>query len=212
MSEVINKHSRMPRKLSRRTLRRREQMAIGGVYSLSEVNPSAVVERYIAGEKIKTMAQQYGVSDISLYAFLLRNVPDEWMAAQSARAFAKKERGEDGLEDAEDPLEVAKARETLRAGQWDLERVRRKDYGRESSEINIHVGDLGEILRTRIERAQARVGQVIEHREINPPTAEQSRGRELAVIDGGKDVQAQQYDSEAAQHEPIMQGSSVDKS
>lgn len=159
----------MPRKLSRRTLRRREQMAIGGVHSLSEVNPQAVVERYIAGETIMEMATQYGVSDVALYAFLLRHVPTEWLAAQRAWAFAKKERGESGLYNPEDPLQLSADRELVRAGQWDLERVMRKEYGRDEQNINIHVStDLGDRLRRSRERLSN--SQVIEHEISSAPS------------------------------------------
>jgi hypothetical protein len=177
LSEPILKHSRMPRKLSRRTLRRREQQAIGGVHSLSEVDPQAVVQRYIAGEKIKDMAQQYGVSNIAVYHFLLRHVPEDWMAAQKARAFAMKEAGEDLIEDAADPLELGKGRERLRAGQWDLERVDRKNYGRDDPHVHVTVIDLGERLR----RAKERVGQVIEGEITSAPSIQLTREHEIQV-------------------------------
>lgn len=176
MSEVLLKHSRMPRKLSRMTLRRREKQAIGGIHSLSEVNPHGVVERYIAGEKIKKMAGEYGVSDIAMYAFLLRNVPEEWLAAQKARAFALKERGEDGLEDPTDPLQLSSSRELLRAGQWDLERVMRKEYGRDEQNITINVLDLGDRLRRAKERTQ-----LIEGSESTPPSIDHAVAREAEM-------------------------------
>lgn len=173
MSTVLQKHSRMPRKLSRTTLRRREKEAIGGVHSLSEVNPLAVVQRYLGGEKIKDMASQYRVNKISLYHFLLRHCPEEWMAAQKAKAFAMKEQGEELIVDAEDPLELGKGREQLRAGQWDLERVDRKNYGRDE-QININLSiDRGERLR----RAWERVGQVIEGEVSSAPSPQLPRGR-----------------------------------
>jgi hypothetical protein len=174
VSDPLLKHSRMPRKLSRMTLRRREQQAIGGVHSLSEVDPKGVVQRYIAGEKMKTMAEQYGVSDIALYAFVLRHCKDDWLAAQSAKAFAMKERGQDGLENPENPLQLSGDRELVRAGQWDLERVMRKEYGRDEQNININVFDLGERLR----RAKERTAQVIEHSESTSLTFQPSRGHE----------------------------------
>lgn len=202
MSDPLLKHSRMPRKLSRMTLRRREQQAIGGVYSLSEVDPQGVVQRYIAGEKMKDMAAQYGVSDIALYAFVLRHCKDDWLAAQSAKAFAMKERGQDGLEDPKNPLNLSADRELVRAGQWDLERVMRKEYGRDEANININVFDLGERLR----RAKERTTQLIEHTGSSPLTLQPSRGREISaqtepatsstgqVIEPEPNVQAQQMD------------------
>jgi hypothetical protein len=179
MSAVLQKHSRMPRKLSRRTLKRREEEAIGGVHSLSEVNPEAIVQRYIAGEKIKDMASQYGVSRIAMYHFLLRHVPEDWMAAQKAKAFAMKEQGEELITDAEDPLELGKGREQLRAGQWDLERVDRKNYGRDET-VHVHF-DVGS-LDARLRRARERLveAQVIDRQISSPARMNDTRGREIS--------------------------------
>jgi hypothetical protein len=162
--EPVQKFSRMPRKLSRRTLRRREREAIGGIHALNQVDPLSVIERYIAGEKMKNMAQQYGVSDVAMYAFLLRHVPEEWYGAQKARAFAHKERGENGLENPRDPLALGAAREQLRAGQWDLERVDRKVYGRDE-QVTITLVDLGDRLRRARERVTE--GEVVELENSN---------------------------------------------
>jgi hypothetical protein len=174
----------MPRKLSRRTLRRREEQAIGGVQALSEVSPQAVIERYIAGEKIRKMATQYGVSDIALYAFLLRHVPEEWINAQRARAFAMKERGEDELERPTDPLYLSASREKIRAGQWDLERVMRKHYGRDEQNININFGDLGDRLRRARERIQVleRQGSSALSLEVAPAHEDEQLGNRSRVV------------------------------
>lgn len=164
MSEAIQKHSRMPRRYTRRTLRKREQQALmGGMGNLDGVDAKGLLELYASGHKVRELAKQYGVQPITIYQFFLRNVPEDWLAAQKARAIAMKEGGEDGLDDAADPLEVAKAREKLRAGQWDLERVDRKNYGRDDANININVFDLGDRLRRARERTQA-----IEHSEAAP--------------------------------------------
>lgn len=179
MSEPVLKHSRMPRKLSRLTLRRREKEAIGGVHVLSEVDPQAVIQRYLAGETIKNMAAQYGVSRIGMYHFLLRNCPDDWMAAQKARAFAMKEGGEELIVDAQDPLELGKGREQLRAGQWDLERVARKEYGRDEPQVTINMIDLGDRLR----RAKERVGQVVEGEITSAPRVNLARAPECRESD-----------------------------
>lgn len=182
MSEVINKHSRMPRKLSRMTLRRREQEAIGGVHSLSEVNPQGLVARYVAGEKIKDIAKEYGVNRIAIYQFLLRLVPDEWKEAQRAKAFAMKEQGEDRIQSAKDPLELAIGREETRAGQWDLERVYRPVYGRDEQTLNINITDLGDRLRRARERVINAEHQVIEDKEhLQPSSNARAQGEKVAA-------------------------------
>lgn len=179
MSEVFNKFSRMPRKLSRRTLRLREERAmeyIGGPHMLSEVNPQGLVARFLAGETIRKMAKQYGVSRIAMYQFLLRNVPEEWVEAQRARAYAVKEDGEDRIEKAKNPLQLQKGKEQASGGRWDLERLWRKVYGRDNPEINININDLGDRLRRARERVINVNAQVIEEtqdRATSPNTRAQ---------------------------------------
>ena len=174
MSEVINKHSRMPRRFSRRTLRKREEQAKGGIGNLDGVDAKGLLALYASGHRVRELAAQYGVQPITIYQFFLRNIPEDWQAAQKARALAMKEGGEDGLDDAKDPLDVAIAREKLRAGQWDLERVDRSNYGRDETNININVFDLGDRLRRAKERTQ-----VIEHQESAPLSVKVARAHEI---------------------------------
>jgi hypothetical protein len=209
VSEAILKHSRMPRRYSRRTLKKREEQALAGMGNLDGVEPKAMLARYCAGARVADLAKEYAVAPITIYQFFLRNVHDDWQAAQKARALANKEGGEDAIDDAADPLEVAKAREKLRAGQWDLERVDRKNYGRDEQNININVFDLGDRLR----RAKERTTQVIEHSVSAPLSVKVARGHEeeaetqliedagLAGIESGIEaethVQAQQSGDKA---------------
>lgn len=177
----------MPRKLSRRTLRRREELAIGGEFVLNQVDAKAVVARYIAGEKIKDMAAQYGSSATALYAHIIKFAPDEWIAAQKAKAFDRKERGEEMIENADNPLDLAIGRESTRAGQWDLERVWRKEYGREEQTLNINISDLGDRLRRARERVLegqhtivSNEQQSIEHKEGSGSRITVARAQDVA--------------------------------
>jgi hypothetical protein len=200
VSEAILKHSRMPRRYSRRTLKKREEQALAGMGNLDGVEPKAMLARYCAGARVADLAKEYAVAPITIYQFFLRNVHDDWQAAQKARALANKEGGEDAIDDAADPLEVAKAREKLRAGQWDLERVDRKNYGRDEQNININVFDLGDRLRRAKERTQ-----VIEHSVSTPLSVKVARGHEEeaetqlieAGIEAETHVQAQQSGDKA---------------
>ena len=181
MTEIINKHSRMPRKLSRLTLRRREKEATGGPHQLAECNPHAILARYIGGEKIREIAKEYGVSRVAMYSFLMRNVHAEWIEAQRGRAIANKEMYEEDLEESTNPIEIAKARELLRAAQWDLERVDRKTYGRDEQTININVTDLGDRLRRSRERileSNVTNTQLLEQKTSNAPSSDYAGGRE----------------------------------
>jgi hypothetical protein len=90
-----------------------------------------VLERYINGEQVAQMAPEYGVSDVTIYALLLREHEDDWKEVQKARALARKERAEEKCRTAPDALSLARAREELRSAQWELERLLRRLYGQD---------------------------------------------------------------------------------
>lgn len=77
------------------------------------------------------MAPEYGVSDVTIYALLLRDHEDDWKEVQKARALARKERAEEKCRTAPDVLSLARAREELRSAQWELERLLRRLYGQD---------------------------------------------------------------------------------
>jgi hypothetical protein len=106
----------------------------------------AILSRYIEGEQVANMAQDYGVSDVTLYALLLRERQDEWKDIQTARALARLERAQDDLGTAQDALSLARAREQVRSAQWELERLLRRLYGQEQAQglgqgtVHINIG------------------------------------------------------------------------
>jgi uncharacterized protein (DUF433 family) len=103
---------------------------------LKGVNPTEVLQRYLSDETTKTIAADYGVTRQALGQFLLKHAETEWKSAQVARALARKESAEDDLETAPDALSLARARERLRAAQWDLERVCRRIYGQDAPPVS----------------------------------------------------------------------------
>ena len=99
--------------------------------ALRDADPKTVLQRYLSDESTKDIASSYGVTRQALGQFLLKHAEAEWREAQVARAIARKESAEDDLETAPDALSLARARERLRAAQWDLERVCRRIYGQD---------------------------------------------------------------------------------
>jgi hypothetical protein len=77
------------------------------------------------------MAPEYGVSDVTIYALLLRDHEEDWKEVQRARALARLERAQNELEVAPDALSLARARERVRSAQWELERLLRRIYGQD---------------------------------------------------------------------------------
>jgi hypothetical protein len=107
----------------------------------------SVLTRYINGEQVAAMAPEYGVSDVTIYALLLREHEDDWKEVQRARALARLERSQEELKTAPDALSLARAREQVRSAQWELERLLRRLYGQDAPahtgqavSINIHLG------------------------------------------------------------------------
>ena len=97
--------------------------------NLSGVPTEDLLKRYLSDESTKDIADSYDVTRQALGRYLIRHAEDQWKEAQVARAIARKEAAEDALEVAPDPLALAKARELLKAAQWDLERTCRRIYG-----------------------------------------------------------------------------------
>lgn len=87
---------------------------------------------YNDGKQIADMAPEFGISDVTAYALLLRDHQDEWKEAQRARALARLDRAQNNLKTAPDALSLARAREEVRAAQWELERLLRRLYGQDA--------------------------------------------------------------------------------
>lgn len=90
---------------------------------------SSVLERLRNGERPVDVAKDLGVSHVALYAFLLRNSPEEWKAISAGKALARIEQAEVDMDAATDQTQISKARESHRMGAWAAERVARSIYG-----------------------------------------------------------------------------------
>ena len=105
---------------------------------LKNANPQEVLARYLGEESTQQIADSYGVTRSGLNYWMLRVAEDEWKDAQVVRALKRKEKAEDELESATDGLTLARARELLKSAQWDLERVCKRIYGQETTQINVN--------------------------------------------------------------------------
>ena len=88
-----------------------------------------VLQRYLSDESTKEIAASLNITRQALGAWLLQIAEDEWVAAQVARAVARKEKADEDMEVAADGLALARAREQLKSAQWDLEKLFRRLYG-----------------------------------------------------------------------------------
>jgi hypothetical protein len=115
-----------------------------------------VLGAYQEGQEIADLAPEYGVSDVTLYALLIRDHEDAWKDAQKSRAVSKRDRTtrdleelrlklrsatqetEEGKKTPHDALSLARIREQVRVAEiqakraeWELERVYRRLYGQD---------------------------------------------------------------------------------
>lgn len=107
-----------------------------------------LLEGYSTGQEIAELAPNYGISDVTAYALLIRDHEEEWKQAQVSRALAKKAQTLNDLDElrtelrdretALDSLSLARIQQQIRLAEvqckrseWELERVYRRVYGQE---------------------------------------------------------------------------------
>jgi transposase-like protein len=116
----------------------------GQLNPLKEVKAEDVLQRYLGEESSTQIAKSLGVTRSALNYWLLEHCEKEWKSAQVVKAIKRKEEAEDEMDTASDPLTLARARERLRAAQWDLERVCRRIYGQDAppsvAAVQINIG------------------------------------------------------------------------
>lgn len=94
------------------------------------------IERYGAGESVYAIANDLGIEHTTLYRHLVKEREDQWRDAKVSKALVEVEDAEQALKDAADMLALSRARERLRAAQWQLERLLRRIYGQEAPEAS----------------------------------------------------------------------------
>lgn len=101
----------------------------GALNPLKAADVGDVLTRVLNEESTKDIARSFGVTRSALNQWLLANAEGDWKTVQIIRAHKRKDEAEDEIETAPDALSLARAREKLKAAQWDLERVCRRIYG-----------------------------------------------------------------------------------
>lgn len=139
---------RGPRKLPRwRKAQIKARDAQGRAVSVipKDLLPAEVISRYLSDERTADIAQSYGIARSRLNQWLLEHAEESWRKAQVARAVTALERAKDGLEEAVDPLTLARCREQLRGAQWELERLYSRLFG-QKQEVTVAVVQVDERL------------------------------------------------------------------
>lgn len=95
----------------------------------ANLDPNEVLQRYLSERHTSRIAESYGVTRRNLVRWLREVAPERWKQVQIVRAITFHEDGNEGLENAEDALALARAREMVKSGQWTLERLDSDNYG-----------------------------------------------------------------------------------
>lgn len=122
-----------------------------------------ILVRCLNGEKLATIAQDFGVTKQSLQAQIIKYAPDDWRDTQAARSMVAYEEARDRLDEPLDLPDLARVREQVRSRQWELERLIPRLYGNKQEVTVTHRSDLAE----RIQAAERRIIDVT-------PVSEQS--------------------------------------
>ena len=115
------------------------------------------LQAYESGEEIADIAPNYDISDVTLYALLIRDHEEEWKKAQVSRGLARKARAYKDLDELRDQLrstqqtddegkktaphdqislariqhQIKLAEVQCKRAEWELERVYRRVYGQD---------------------------------------------------------------------------------
>lgn len=122
------------------------------------------LQDYVAGATLQQIAQQHGVTKQAVYGWLLGELGGEQHSSLVTQALTSRiARGDEMIETADNPLDLARGRELARNYRLDLERRRSSLYG-SKQEVTHHVAP--PVLNINI----ATTGSVIEgeSRDITP--------------------------------------------
>lgn len=112
------------------------------------VDPAAILERIQRGESLRQVADFLGVSHVAVRAWLLRCDEEAYADVVTAALTARVAESDAGLEAADDPVTIARAREQARFARMDLERRRPALYGqRQQVDMRVTTTDLSDRLR-----------------------------------------------------------------
>lgn len=125
--------------------------------ALATQDPATVLAQINAGSSLREIAKQLGVSNVGLRAWLLRESREQYTDAITNALTLRVAEADDELEQADDPVSIARAREQARFARMDLERRRPGLYGQRTQttiDVGPQLGDLLRDARKRVSSAQ----------------------------------------------------------
>ncbi len=95
----------------------------------SPAGAQSLIRRYLDGDTMLDLAAEHNVTRPRLYQILLGHAPEQWREAQVAHAVERLEQAKKGIDASTDVLMLARARESAKIAQWELERLLKRIYG-----------------------------------------------------------------------------------
>ena len=110
--------------------------------ALAKLDPEPILERIRAGDSLRQIATDVGVSYVGIRAWLLREDRAEYHDVITAALTQRVANADEQLESASDAVNIARAREMAKFARMDLERRRPHLYGqRPSTAVQINGSD-----------------------------------------------------------------------
>ena len=181
MSEVLERHSRMPRKYLATGEEKPQDSVTGQFLAIPEVRKQAcladVKPMLISGATLEQIADKHQIGKSTL-DYWLAQLGDEYREIRKQWLDSKLVSAEQRMEVAIDPFQLAKGRELARMAMWYAERRDPERYA-DKRELTVKNDEpqTPEAVRQRITELEERLGiRTIEHqKEPQKETSERSR-------------------------------------
>ena len=98
---------------------------------LKGISAKDVVARFLLNETNAQIAKSFDVTPTALSFWMLKHAEYEWKEAQIIKAMRRKDEAELGIDNSKNQLGLNRSKESLKAAQWDLERICRRIYGQD---------------------------------------------------------------------------------
>ncbi len=141
-----------PQRTRPRIRARRENGQVAPFLSRDPTAIGEALKRLAAGDSVRAIADDLGVTHQAIRVLLLDEVPDEYRVFQRRSLIARIVEADQQLEEAATPIAIVRARELCRFARWDAERRLPHMFGQQT---RIEVGvapDLADALRRARER------------------------------------------------------------
>lgn len=162
MSNVLQKHSRIPRKYISHATNRKPSLKLAPPGKAIPQNIRLAIlddakQQILNGQTIDQIAAKHGISHYTLQMWL-HDLGEEYDQLRRSWIDGMLMEANELLRAADEPLGLARARELQRRAQWYAERRDKRYADQRALDVQVTINDLGDRLR----RARERTGEVLQ--------------------------------------------------